>query len=69
MISWVMRTKKYRSWAPDQAYLFPPTANDLLPDDHLVFFVRDLLNELDLSPSKSSSTPRILAESDRTTPG
>ena len=69
MISWVMRTKKYRPWAPDQAYLFPPTANDLLPDDHLVFFVRDLLNELDLSPIEELIHARILAESDRTTPG
>ena len=45
-----MARKKYRPWNPDQTYLLPPSARDLLPDDHLVFFVRDLLNELDLSP-------------------
>lgn len=45
-----MSRKQYRPWNPDQTYLLPPSAKDLLPEDHLVFFVRDLLNELDLSP-------------------
>lgn len=45
-----MTRKKYRPWNPDQTYLLPPSAKDLLPADHLVFFIRDLLNELDLSP-------------------
>ena len=45
-----MPRKQYRPWNPDQTYLLPPSAKDLLPANHLVFFVRDLLNELDLSP-------------------
>ncbi len=49
-----MPRKQYRPWNPDQTYLLPPSAKDLLPADHLVFFVRDLLNELDLSPIVSA---------------
>jgi len=45
-----MSRKKYRPWSPDQTYLLPPSAKDLLPADHFVFFVRDLLNELDMTP-------------------
>lgn len=45
-----MARKKYRPWNPDQVYLLPPSAKDLLLGNHLAFFVRDLLNELDLSP-------------------
>jgi hypothetical protein len=32
-------TKTYREWAPDQAYLFPPSPRDWLPEDDLVYFL------------------------------
>jgi transposase len=33
----------------DQLYLMPPSLRDWLPDDHLAFFVLDVVGELDLS--------------------
>jgi hypothetical protein len=42
-------SKKYREWAPDQAYLLPPSPRDWLPDDHLVYFLLDAAGEMDLS--------------------
>lgn len=41
--------KTYRSYLPDQAFLLPPSLRDWLPEDHLVYFVSDLLDQLDLS--------------------
>lgn len=44
-----MTTKRYRPWAPDQAYLIPPTPRDWLPDGHLAYFILDVVDALDLS--------------------
>ena len=41
--------KTYRSYLPDQAFLLPPSPRDWLPEDHLVYFVSDLIDQLDLS--------------------
>jgi transposase len=41
--------KPYKSYVPEQALLLPPSLRDWLPDDHLAFFVSDLVDELDLS--------------------
>jgi transposase len=35
---------------PDQPFLLPPDLRDWLPADHLAWFVRDLVNQLDLKP-------------------
>jgi transposase len=43
-----MSRKSYRSWTPDQTFLFPPSPKDWLPDGHLVYFVLDLVEVLDL---------------------
>ena len=43
-------TKTYRDWSPDQAYLFPPSPQDWLPEDDLVYFLLDTVATLDLSP-------------------
>ena len=43
-----MAPKRYRSWTPDQSFLFPPSPKDWLPDNHLVYFVLDLVATLDL---------------------
>lgn len=32
----------------DQLFLLPPSVADWLPDDHLAFFVLDVIAELDL---------------------
>jgi transposase len=41
--------KPYKSYVPEQALLLPPSLRDWLPDEHLAFFVSELLDELDLS--------------------
>jgi len=42
--------KKTRPWNPDQSYLFPPSPRDWLPEEHLVYFILDVIAQLDLSP-------------------
>lgn len=41
--------KRYRTWAPGQQYLLPPSPHEWLPEDHLVYFLLDVVEELDLS--------------------
>lgn len=43
-----MGTKRYRPWTPRQAYLLPPSPTEWLPANHLVYFVLDLVERLDL---------------------
>ncbi len=40
--------KTYRPWTPTQSSLMPQSPTDWLPEDHLAYFVLDLLEELDL---------------------
>jgi transposase len=42
-------TKPYRPYTPKQAFLFPPSPTEWLPDDHLAHFVMDVVGQLDLS--------------------
>lgn len=39
----------YRPYQPEQSYLLPPAPKDWLPENHLVFILSDLVDELDLS--------------------
>jgi transposase len=41
--------KTYRPYVPEQDLLLPPSINDWLPDNHLAYFVSELVDELDLS--------------------
>jgi transposase len=41
--------KGYRPYLPDQDLLLPPSLRDWLPDGHLVYFVSDVVDQLDLS--------------------
>ena len=43
-------SKTYRPYEPDQMFLMPPSLVEWLPKDHLVFFVKDVLDKIDLSP-------------------
>jgi transposase len=43
-------TKTYRDWSTDQAYLFPPSPHDWLPEGDLVYFLLDPVATLDLTP-------------------
>ena len=46
-------SKTYRQFEPDQMFLMPPSLIEWLPKNHLVFFVRDVLEKIDLSPITS----------------
>jgi hypothetical protein len=41
--------KTYRPYVPEQDRLLPPSLRDWLPEDHLAYFVSDLIDQLDLS--------------------
>jgi transposase len=41
--------KTFRPYEPDQLLLLPPSLRDWLPADHLVYFVSDMVDSLDLS--------------------
>jgi transposase len=43
-------SKPYRSWNPDQSFLFPPSPRDWLPENHLIYFLLDVLPQIDLQP-------------------
>ena len=40
----------FRPYAPDQQLLLPPSLRDWLPPDHLVWFISDTVDQLDLTP-------------------
>ena len=42
-------SKTYRPWNPNQQYLLPPSVQDWLPENDLVYFILDTVNELDIS--------------------
>jgi transposase len=41
--------KTYRPYMPEQDLLLPPSLREWLPEDHLAYFVSDLIDHLDLS--------------------
>ncbi len=45
--------KTYRPYNPEQEYLLPPSLQDWLPEEHLSYFVSDLVDDLDLSAIES----------------
>ncbi|MGH7379118.1 MAG: transposase, partial [Candidatus Methylomirabilales bacterium] len=44
-----MMEKTYRPYDRDQLFLLPPALQDWLAEDHLVYFLADLVDQLDLS--------------------
>ena len=53
-----MLMKKSRPWTPGQTYLLPPSPHDWLPEGHLVYFILDVIEELDLSEIESAALLR-----------
>ena len=45
--------KPYRAYLPEQDLLLPPSLGDWLPEDHLAYFVSDVVEQLDLSAIES----------------
>lgn len=44
-----MQDRTFRPYEPDQLLLLPPSLGDWLPEDHLAYFVSDVVTELDLT--------------------
>jgi len=42
-------SKTYRPYLPDQEFLLPPSLRDWLPEDHLIYFVSDVIDNVDLT--------------------
>jgi transposase len=42
-------SKKYRPWNPNQQWLLPPSVQEWLPENDLVYFILDTVGELDVS--------------------
>jgi transposase len=55
--------KIYRSYLPEQDLLLPPSLREWLPDEHLVYFVSDVVDQLNLSAIES-----VYEEDDRGQP-
>ena len=51
--------KTYRPYVPEQALLLPPSLREWLPEDHLAFFVSDLIDQMDLSAITTAGPPVI----------
>ena len=45
----MQKPKSFRPWQPDQSTLLPPSPGEWLAEDHQVYFLLDLVDELDLS--------------------
>jgi transposase len=45
--------KTYRAYLPEQDLLLPPSLSDWLPEDHLAYFVSDVVDQLDVSAIES----------------
>lgn len=43
-------SKQFRPWNPDQSFLFPPAPRDWLPENHRVYFLLDVVPQMDLQP-------------------
>ena len=56
-------TKTYKTYLPEQDLLLPPSLRDWLPENHLVYCVSDVVDELDLSAIES-----VYEEEDRGQP-
>lgn len=45
--------KSYRPYFPEQDFLLPPSLREWLPENHLAYFLSDLIDQLDLSAIES----------------
>ena len=50
--------KTYRPYCPDQMFLLPPSLKDGLPENHLVYFISDVVDQLDLSKIEPGPLPK-----------
>jgi transposase len=48
---------RFKVYSPGQAYLLPPSVRDELGEKHLCFFVREVIERLDMSVFEQSYNP------------
>ncbi|MEM9397502.1 MAG: transposase, partial [Pseudomonadota bacterium] len=63
---------RFRPYHPDQDLLLPQCLREWLPEDHLAYFISDIIDELDLTPfyaryegdgrRKSPYDPRLMVK-------
>ena len=46
----MVKRKSYQPWTQDRMYLMPPSMKEWLKEDHLAWFVLDVVSELEISP-------------------
>jgi transposase len=46
--------KRFRPYDPEQMFLLPPSLREWLPEDHLAYFVSDVVDQLDLREMRAS---------------
>ena len=44
-----MQDRPFRPYEPDQLLRLPPSLGEWLPEDHLAYFVSDVVTDLDLT--------------------
>ena len=49
----------FRRYDPDQQLLLPPSLREWLPPDHLVQFISETVDQLDLRPILAGSNPPL----------
>src|SRR5215470_2224035 len=63
MPSFTAWKKSYRAYVPEQDLLLPPSLGEWLPEDHLAYFVSDVVDQMDLRAIES-----VYEEEDRGQP-
>jgi transposase len=49
----------YKTYDPDQLFLLPPSLKEWLPENHLAYFVSDVVDELDLGEIEQTYSTRL----------
>ena len=76
-------SKTYLPYEPDQQLLLPAALQEWLPDDHLAYFISDVVDQLDMSevtaryerepsmviPNSASTLSILLAQANLPLPG
>ena len=45
----IIMATTFRPYAPDQPHLFPPDPKEWLPQDHLAYFISDVVDTFDMT--------------------
>jgi transposase len=54
-----MPEKQFRDWNPDQPFLLPPSLQERLPEDHPMYLMLDILEEIDVSAIEQTQGQKV----------